>query len=191
MHLVEAEAVGPVEGDDPIITPPRPPHRRVSVSFLFTISAPRRHGDRDLPASAAAARRPRHRSDRAPSHIRARGTSTRRRLPELHAWAIGVAGKDVPLPAATTKVLGARRIDILKRGAAVIRLQLGGDQVTYLVQHARGISRDHVVRDEGDLHAEAWRRGSLTVVTVGPAATPEDVGPVTPAVASNTRRRHR
>jgi hypothetical protein len=93
------------------------------------------------------------------------------RAPVLRAWAMGVAGKDVPLPSEAMQVIGARRLDILKRGAALIRLQVGSDQITYLVQHARGISRDHVVRDDGDLHAEAWRRGKYTVVTVGPAAT--------------------
>ena len=38
MNLVEAEAVGPVEGDAPLVTPPRPPHRRVSVSLVFTLT---------------------------------------------------------------------------------------------------------------------------------------------------------
>ena len=170
MHLVEAEAVGPVEGDDPIVTPPRPPHRRVSVSFLFTISVlvgtvtaiylllPLRH---DVLVTEAIDH---HRN---PGAWDLEAPKPR----ELHFWAIGVAGKDVPLPAESTPVIGARRLDILKRGAALIRLQVGSDQITYLVQHARGISRDHVIRDEGDLHAEAWRRGKFTVVTVGPAAT--------------------
>ena len=170
MHLVEAEAVGPVEGDDPIVTPPRPPHRRVSVSFLFTISVlvgtvtliylllPLRH---DVLVTEAI------------DHHRTPGTWDLEapRARELRAWAIGVAGKDVPLPAEATQVIGARRLDILKRGAALIRLQLGSDQVTYLVQHSRGIARDHITRNDGDLHAEAWRRGKFTIVAVGPAAT--------------------
>jgi len=38
MKLVEAESTGPVEGDAALVTPPRPPHRRVSVSLLFTLT---------------------------------------------------------------------------------------------------------------------------------------------------------
>ena len=38
MKVVEAEVTGPVEGEDAIVTPPRPLHRRVSVSLLFTLS---------------------------------------------------------------------------------------------------------------------------------------------------------
>ncbi len=38
MNLVEAESIGPIEGDTPLVTPPRPPHRRVSVSLLFTLT---------------------------------------------------------------------------------------------------------------------------------------------------------
>src|SRR5215210_7768959 len=38
MKLVEPEAEGPIEGEEPIVTAPRPPHRRVSVSFLFTLT---------------------------------------------------------------------------------------------------------------------------------------------------------
>ena len=38
MKLVEAEAEGPIEGETAIVTPPRPPHRRVSVSLLFTLT---------------------------------------------------------------------------------------------------------------------------------------------------------
>jgi len=38
MKLVEAESTGPVEGDAALVTPPRPPHRRVSVSLVFTLT---------------------------------------------------------------------------------------------------------------------------------------------------------
>lgn len=170
MHLVEAEAVGPIEGDDALVTPPRPPHRRVSVSLLFTLSVligtvvtiyvalPAR--DNLLVTEAIA----RHRESgawdlEAPSPA------------ELRAWAIGVVGKGVPLPSEPTTIVGARRVEILKRGAAVIRMQVGSDQITYLVQHARGITPEHVVHRDGDLRAAAWRRGKFTVVAVGPEAT--------------------
>jgi hypothetical protein len=75
------------------------------------------------------------------------------------------------MPPDGTHVIGARQLVILKRRAALIRLQLGDDQVTYLVQHARGIASDRVSRDEDDLHAEQRRRGKFTIVAVGPAAT--------------------
>jgi hypothetical protein len=181
MHLVEAEAVGPIEGDAPLVTPPRPPHRRVSVSFLFTLSIligtvvaiymllPARH---DLMVTEAI------------DHHRNSGSWDLENpsAPELRGWAIGVVGKGVPLPPGTAHVIGARRLQILKRGAALIRLQLGTDEVTYLVAHARGIAPEHVKRDDGDLHAEEIRRGKFAIVGVGPAASsqtwvPQLLGP--------------
>jgi hypothetical protein len=171
MHLVEAEAVGPIEGDDPRVTPPRPPHRRVSVSLLFTLSVligtvvtiytvlPARddvlatealHQHRDVPAAWDL---------ETPSAA------------ELRAWAIGVVGKGVPLPGEASTIVGARRIEVLRRGAALIRLQVGPDQVTYLVQSSRGIAPEHVEHRDGDLRAVAWRRGKYTFVAVGPDST--------------------
>lgn len=172
MKLVEAESEGPVEGDAALITPPRPPHRRVSVSLLFTLSVligtvvtiyevfPAR--DNVLVTEAIA----RHR-DQAVVWDLPTPTPT-----ELRAWAIGVVGKDVPLPQASVPIVGARRIDIFNRHAALIRLQLAsGDQVTYLVQHARGIAPDHNERVDGDIRAIAWRRGAFTCIGVGPDAS--------------------
>lgn len=171
MHLVEAEDVGPIEGDAPLITPPRPPHRRVSVSFLFTMSIligtvvaiymllPARH---DVLLTEAV------------DHHRDSGGAwdlDNPSAPELRGWAIGVVGKGVPLPPESAKVIGARRLEILKRSAALIRLQLGNDQVTFLVAHARGIAPEHVKREDGDLHAEAIRRGKFAIVAVGPGAS--------------------
>jgi hypothetical protein len=171
MHLVEAEAIGPIEGDDPRVTPPRPPHRRVSVSLVFTLSVligtvvtiymvlPARndvlateaiHQHRDVPTSWDLE------------------TPT---AAELRAWAIGVVGKGVPLPQEATSIVGARRIEVLRRAAALIRLQVGSDQVTYLVQNARGIAPEHVEHRDGDLRAVAWRRGKYTFVAVGPDAS--------------------
>jgi hypothetical protein len=170
MHLVEAEAVGPIEGDDALVTPPRPPHRRVSVSLLFTLSVligtvvtiymvlPAR--DNVLVTEAIA----RHR-DGGPWDLEAPTPA------ELRAWAMGVAGKGVPLPAELPTIVGARRIDVLRRGAAVIRMQVGSDQITYVVQHARGIVPDHVEHREGELIAHGWRCGVFTCVAVGPQAS--------------------
>jgi hypothetical protein len=171
MNLVEAESVGPVEGDEPLVTPPRPPHRRVSVSLLFTLTIltgtvvaiyatfPKR--DNVLVTEAIE----RH-HDTAPAWDLTNPTPI-----ELRAWAIGVVGKDPPLPAPSTAVVGARKINVLDRDAALIRVHIGNDDVTYLVQRARGIPPDQANRVDGDVHAIAWRKGPFTLVAVGPEAT--------------------
>ena len=170
MNLVEAESVGPVEGDAPLVTPPRPPHRRVSVSLLFTLTVligtvvtiymtfPARNNVLVTEAIAQ------HRLAQTWDLVDPTAT-------EVRAWAIGIAGKDVPLPHASTKILGARRIEILNRDAALLRLDVGGVEVTYLFQHARGIAPKSSDRKDGDVHAIAWRRGKFTCVAVGPEAT--------------------
>ncbi len=174
MSLVEAEAVGPIEGDEPAVTPPRPPHRRVSVSLLFTLSVltglvvtiymvlPNRKDE----VVTETVRQ--HRAAEQTWDLEAPTPA------ELRAWTIGVVGKGAPLPHEATKVVGARRITILKRPAAVIRLQVGNEPVTYLVQHSRGIAPDRIGRPEGELRAEAWRRGKFTIVAVGNSASVRD-----------------
>lgn len=171
MNLVEAEEVGPVEGDAPLVTAPRPPHRRVSVSLMFTLtiligtvvaiymSFPARHNVLLTEALA-------QHQDLAPSwDITAPSPG------ELRAWAIGVIGKDPPMPGPGAKITGARRLEIFNRNAALIGLDIGGERVTYLVQHARGIAPDHSERDDGDVRAIEWRSGPYTCVAVGRAAT--------------------
>jgi hypothetical protein len=168
MKLVEAEAEGPIEGEAAVVTPPRPPHRRVSISLLFTLTVltgtvvaiylafPARHNV--LVTQAIAEHQREQAWDLAsPS------------LVELHAWAIGVVGKDAPLPAVAP--VGARELRILDRRAALMRVAVGGDEVTYLVQHARGIAPARTERVEGDLLAVSWRRGKFTCVAVGPRPT--------------------
>jgi len=174
MSLVEAEAVGPIEGDEPAVTPPRPPHRRVSVSLLFPPSVlpgpvvpiytvlPNRNDE----VVTETVRQ--HRAAEQTWDLEAPSPS------ELRAWTIGVVGKGAPLPNETTQIVGARRITILKRPAAVIRLTIRNEPITYVVQHSRGIAPKHVTRDDGDLHAEGWRRGTFTVVAVGTAASQRD-----------------
>lgn len=171
MHLVEPEEVGPIEGDDPRITPPRPPHRRVSVSLVFTLSVliglvvtiymvlPARH--HVLVTEAIE-----HHGESDHAWDLERPTE-----PELRAWAIGVVGKDVPLPPDGVTVLGARRIQVLRRDAAMMRLEIGSDQVTYLVQNAHGITPKRHQQDDGELQATEWRRGKFTIVAVGPKAS--------------------
>lgn len=170
MNLVEAEAVGPVEGDAPLVTPPRPPHRRVSVSLLFTLTVligtvvtiymtfPARNNVLVTEAIAQ------HRV--AQTWDLAKPSAT-----EVRAWALGIAGKDVPLPLPSTEIIGARRLEILNRDAALMRLKIGNDEVTYLIQRARGIAPKTHDRTDGDQHAVAWRRGTFTCVAVGPEAT--------------------
>ena len=140
MKLVEPEAEGPIEGEEPIVTPPRLPHRRVSVSFLFTLTVligtvvaiyvvfPARH---NLILTEAIEQ---HGETEVQWDI---ATPT---AAELRLWALGAVGKDVPLPDANTKILRARTITIHDRRAAVVRVAVGSDEITYLVQHARGIS---------------------------------------------------
>ncbi len=171
MKLVEAEATGPVEGEDAVVTPPRPQHRRVSVSLLFTLTVligtvvaiyvtfPARNNVLLTEAID------RHRDPPASWDLASPTAS------ELRAWAIGVVGNDVPLPAAPATVIGAKKIDLFNRHAALIRLRIGGDDVTYLVQHVRGIMPEKSERNEGELHAVGWRRDAYACVAVGPSGS--------------------
>jgi hypothetical protein len=175
MKLVEAESTGPVEGDAAQVTPPRPPHRRVSVSLLFTLTVlvgtvvtiyamfPARNNVLVTEAIE------RHREANPTWDLSAPNPA------ELRAWVIGVVGKGVPLPGegtpVTLAITGARRLDILNRAAALIRVRVGDDDVTYLVQHARGLAPERSERQDGGLRAVAWRKGPFTIVTVGADAT--------------------
>ncbi|MBA3391240.1 MAG: hypothetical protein H0T89_01285 [Deltaproteobacteria bacterium] len=173
MKLVEAEAEGPIEGEEAVVTAPRPPHRRVSVSFLFTLTVligtvvaiymtfPARNNVLMTEAID------RHR-DAGPAWDLTNPTAA-----ELRAWSIGVVGKNAPLPPADSKIIGARQIEVLDRRAAIVQLEVGGEPVTYLVQHARGISPPTDERTDEELRALAWRNGPFTCVAVGPAGTVE------------------
>ena len=169
MKLVEAESEGPVEGDEAIVTPPRPPHRRVSVSLVFTllvltgtvVSIYTVFPARNNVLITEAIEQHRH---------PAAWDLTAPTQAELRAWAIGVVGRDAPLPA-QGQIIGAKAVEIHKRMAAVIRLAIGPDEVTYLVEHAPGIAADHSERSEGDLFATRWKHKRFTCVAVGPAAT--------------------
>jgi hypothetical protein len=171
MHLVEAEDVGPIEGDQPVVTPPRPIHRRVSVSLLFTLTV--LVGLVVTIYTVFPARRDEIMSEAVRQH-RVTDQSWDLEAPtyaELRPWAIGVAGKGVPLPPESAKIVGARRVEVLRRAAALIRLEINGEPVTYLVQHNRGIAPGHVERTDGDVHAVAWRQNKFTSVAVGPQAS--------------------
>jgi hypothetical protein len=168
MKLVEAEAEGPIEGEAAVVTPPRPPHRRVSISLLFTLTVligtvvaiyfvlPARHNVLLTEAIA--------------QHQREQAWDLASPPPaELRAWWIGIMGKDAPLPAVTP--IGVRDVEILGRRAGVMRVVVGADEVTYLVARARGIAPRRIERVEGDLLAVEWRRGKFSFVAVGPQAT--------------------
>jgi hypothetical protein len=165
MKLVEAEAEGPIEGEVAVVTPPRPLHRRVSISLLFTLTVltgtvvaiymvfPARHNVLVTEAMAE------HQREQAwdlasPS------------LVELRAWSTGVLGKDAPLPSVAP--VGVRKVKILGRQAALMRVAVGGAEVTYLVQRAHGISPSQTERAEGEVLAVGWRSGTFTCVAVGP-----------------------
>jgi len=177
MKLVEAESTGPVEGDAAQVTPPRLPHRRVSVSLVFTLTVlvgtvvtiymmfPARHNQLMTEAIA------RHLDPGAPVGSGAAWDLTAPTRDALRAWMIGAIGKGAPLPGEAASVIGARQLDILNRAAALIRLRIGADDVTYLVQRARGIAPEGAERVDGALRAVAWRRGVFTVVAVGADAT--------------------
>ena len=169
MNLVEAEATGPIEGDEPLVTPPRPLHRRVSVSLLFTLTVligtvvaiylrfPTRNTV--LMEEARAGHR-----EAAPSWDLVNPTSA-----ELRAWAIGVVGKDPPLP--KDSVTGAKDLEVLGHRAAMMRVVVDGEPITYLVQFTRVIAPEFSDDTDGDLHAIAWRQGSFTCAAVGPKAS--------------------
>lgn len=170
MKLVDADA------DDPAVAPPPPPpprldKRRVSVSFVFTVTVligcvvavftlfPSRHNQ--VADSALAA----HRAD-APWDVERPDAAT------LVAWAKGAVGREPPVPAGAGLVpLGARRIAILRRPAAVIRYQIGADQVTVVLQRARDLQSRTLHEDQDGDRVEAWRHGAWTVIAIGPAAS--------------------
>jgi hypothetical protein len=168
MNLVEAESTGPVEGDDPIVTPPRPRHRRVSVSLVLTLSVliglvvaiyqvfPARHNQLAMQALG---------DHRAPPAW----DLTAPAPPVLRAFLIGAAGKDAPLPNAPA--IGATRIDVLDRHAALIRFKIGNDEVSYVVGHAARIAPEHTEDRDGDLRVVAWERGPFVFAAVGPEAS--------------------
>jgi hypothetical protein len=170
MKLVEAEADGPVEGEAVVVTPPRPLHRRVSVSLLFTLSVligtvvtiylafGARH---NVMLTEALARGREH-----PSWDLAAPTAD-----ELSAWGVGVFGGRVPMPPTTLPIVGARKIEVLNRATAMIRLRIQSDEVTYLVQHAKGIVPEQTERRDGNVVAVQWLSGVFICAASGPAAS--------------------
>ena len=107
-------------------------------------------------------------------------------LAELRAWTIGVVGKDAPLPTESAKVIGARRISVLRRDAALMRVQIGDDQVTYLVAKARGMAPKH---DEQQRRRRARERVAARQVHVRGGRPAGVVGGVARGAPGVTDRR--
>jgi hypothetical protein len=174
MKLVEADAEGPQVAEDeaPRPTPPRPERRRVMVSLGFTVAVllgtvvtiyavfPARHNYLATAAIDA-------------HHEVATWQVAQPTTDMLRVWALGILGDEVPLPAAAPDlvVVGARRIELLNRPAAVVRYQIGGSDVTMVIQRARDPAARRVSRTEGGDHVESWRTGKWSIAAAGPDAT--------------------
>ena len=177
--LVETDEQRPDDEDPPVAVPrpPRPEHRRVYTSLLFTVlvgtvvavylSFPARH---HVLASAAIAR---HRNPAVAWELPGPTSS------ELRAWMIGVVGGEAPLPPGLdqTKVIGAETLEVLGRRTAVVRMHAGADEVTYVVARARGVA-PRASRTDADLRVFEWRRGPWALVAVGPDATSPAWAPI-------------
>lgn len=174
MKLIDAETHGPdedhvLEEEGPAI-PPRPEHRRVSISLLFTlfvlsatvvtvyVMVPERHNALMTTALDA------HRGEleyelEAPS------------FSELRAWGIALLGREVPWiePGPGIEIEGARSADVLNRTAAMVRYRVDGEPVTLLVQRPRDAVPRTYRRTEGELWCVSWRHGTFTFTAVGPA----------------------
>jgi hypothetical protein len=170
MKLVEAEAEGPVEGEAAVVTPPRPPHRRVSVSLVFTLSV--LIGTVVTIYLVFDARHNVMLTEVLVQHRAAASWDLEAPTPDrLDAWGVGVFGDRLPMPPKSIPVVGARKIEVLNRNTAVIRLKIGADEVTYMVQHAKGIVPEQTERGDGDLRAVQWLSGVFICAAAGPDAS--------------------
>lgn len=173
MKLVEADAEGP-SAEEPIVTPPRPEKRRVSISLVFTLSVliatvvtiymvfPARHNE--LITTAL------HQHE-APAAWQLAAPSE----PELRAWMLGAVGRGAPLPTGLT-VLGASQLEVARRPTAVVRYRLPASpsaapgELTYVVQKVRSAAPRTGERVLHGARAVQWREGDWLVVAVGAAA---------------------
>jgi hypothetical protein len=172
MKLVETDSEGPLDRAEPdSVTPPRPEHRRVSVSLLLTASVlagtvvavyaifPARHNVL-LTRGLEVHREPPELALREPAHA------------ELRTRGLGLLDRSVPWPEPRPEVsiMGVASISVLNQPAAVVRYRVQGSEVTLVVQRARSVPpRTHRRRD-GDDHVVSWHKAGWTFVAVGPAA---------------------
>jgi len=174
MKLVETDSP---HGDEEVLEvprPPRPERRRVYVSLALTLAVlvatvmavytafPKR--DNELLHAALDAHR-----EGGPYELE-RPTD-----PELGAWSMGVVGQKVPWPDAPgLQVVGTRRVQVLRRPAALVRYLAGQDEVSVMVLRARDAPPRKYRRADGEELAVSWRRGPWTFVVVGPGARAAD-----------------
>ena len=164
MKLVEADAEGP-SAEEPIVTPPRPEKRRVSISLLFTLSVliatvvtiyvvfPARNNEL-LTAAMAQHGAPAAWELTAPSEV------------ELRAWVLGTVGRGAPLPSGVP-ALGASKLSVARRPTAVVRYQLPDGELTYVLQRVHSAAPRTSERTAAGLRAVQWREGDWLVVGVG------------------------
>ncbi len=176
MKLVESDRRGPNDSDEDIetTTPPRPEHRRVSVSLLLTASVligtvvaiylvfPERHNallTRGLEL---------HNS---PPAFQLEMVSQN----ELRDWSVKLfegTSHRVPWPelkGGGVELLGVANESILARRAALARYRLGDHEMTLVVLRARDAPPRTHQRNEGAISAVSWRKGRWTFVAVGQA----------------------
>jgi hypothetical protein len=170
MKLVETDIPHGDEEVPEVPRPPRPERRRVYVSLALTLTVlaatvlavyfafPKR--DNELLNAALEAHR-----EGGPYELDHPSAA------ELAAWSVGVVGHKVPWPEAPgLEIVGTRRLQILKRAAALIRYRAGQDEVTLMVLRARDAPPRRLRRTDGAELAISWRRGPWTFVVVGEAA---------------------
>jgi hypothetical protein len=170
MKLVETDIPHGDEEVAEVPRPPRPERRRVYVSLALTLTVlaatvvavyfafPKR--DNEVLTEALEAHR-----EGGPFDLDHPSAG------ELAAWTVGVVGHRVPWPEREgLEVIGARRLQILHRAAAVARYRAGGDEVTVMVLRAHDAPPRRHRRTDGDEAAVSWRRGPWTFIVVGPAA---------------------
>jgi len=159
-------------GDDaPVTTPPRPEHRRVYTSLVFTFSVlaatvtavytlfPAR--DNELLTVAVE-------QHHAPSDWELLKPSAT----ELLAWGVGVVGTGAPFPTTLqgAELLGVRATRVFNRPMAMARYKLETGPLSYFVLRSHDAVPRSYQRKEGALHVVSWRKGKWTMVAVGPAS---------------------
>jgi hypothetical protein len=174
MKLVETDTATPADDvEEEIATPPRPEHRRVSVSLLFTLLVlvgtvttiylvfPERHNALIEAATAA------HTS----SEELELASPTQA---ELRAFALALLGREVPWPELRpgVELVGVHATSVLNRPAVLVKYRVDGAPVTVLVQRPRDALPQIHRRTEDGIYSVSWRRGKLTFIAVGPADEP-------------------
>ena len=171
MRLVDSEIVHGDEDEPERPRPPRPEKRRVYVSLFVTISV--------LAGTAAAVfwqfpARDNELLTVAMSEHSEASSSPELSAPtqaEIRAWSLGVFGETAPFPEADA--LGARRLSILKRPAAIVFYRLGDFEISFTVLRARDAPPRRYRRLADGLAGFSFRRGHWTCIAVGPAAGAE------------------